>query len=291
MSAFGYPGPDGDPRAEFENWLEEPPPAAALVCCWRCGKHVNPIRGICPMCRAPLGAAGMGAQKAPSDVHPEATAITTLICVFGGMLAISAFFGFVVQFGFADVNKADAATFRRQLYFMLAIEAVDTVLVLSAFFIMARPSPQGQPDAMTRSGAWISALPLLALLLCLNFAYHAFLRWLMHLPPWFNEAVGKSELTGLSLLAVCIQPALIEELFFRRLALDTLRRSMGLHAAVLVSAVMFGMAHIGVPLSIPILIVLGMAFGYARVASNSLALPMLMHFLHNLAVLAFESFR
>ena len=37
---------------------------------------------------------------------------------------------------------------------------------------------------------------------------------------------------------------IIEELFFRYLALGTLRRYLGVHGAVWVSAVMFGVGHV-----------------------------------------------
>jgi membrane protease YdiL (CAAX protease family) len=52
---------------------------------------------------------------------------------------------------------------------------------------------------------------------------------------------------------------------------------------------MFGVAHIGVPLSIPILILVGFAFAGARIASRGLALPISLHFLHNLAILAMSA--
>ncbi len=91
-------------------------------------------------------------------------------------------------------------------------------------------------------------------------------------------------------LAVCVQPALMEELFFRYLALGVLRSSVGVHTAVLVTSVMFAMAHIGAPLGLPVLFVLGIGLGYARVASGGMLLPMAMHFLHNAAVMAIERF-
>ncbi|HEV3257192.1 MAG TPA: CPBP family intramembrane glutamic endopeptidase [Gemmataceae bacterium] len=52
---------------------------------------------------------------------------------------------------------------------------------------------------------------------------------------------------------------------------------------------MFGMAHVGVPLSIPLLMVVGLFLGYVRTASRSLLLPMLMHFGHNAAILLLGS--
>jgi membrane protease YdiL (CAAX protease family) len=81
---------------------------------------------------------------------------------------------------------------------------------------------------------------------------------------------------------------IVEELFFRYLVLGHLRTVMGMHGAVWVSSVMFGMAHVHAFGSVPILIVVGAGLGYMRVMSGSLAVPMLMHGLHNAAVLAWE---
>ena len=80
--------------------------------------------------------------------------------------------------------------------------------------------------------------------------------------------------------------AIVEELFFRYLALGTLRRVLGMHGAVWVSAVMFGMAHIFVLPSIPLLTLVGVVLGYMRVWSGGMTLPISLHFLHNLAIIA-----
>jgi uncharacterized protein len=85
-----------------------------------------------------------------------------------------------------------------------------------------------------------------------------------------------------------VQPAIVEELFFRHLVLGSLRTTLGGHGAVWLSSVMFALAHIGTPISLPVLMVLGVVLGYARWGSGGLALPMVLHFLHNLFVLLLE---
>jgi membrane protease YdiL (CAAX protease family) len=64
---------------------------------------------------------------------------------------------------------------------------------------------------------------------------------------------------------------------------------MGGNAVVWVTALMFALAHIGAPLSMPVLFVMGLLFGYARWASGSLYLPMFLHFVHNAAVMAMNA--
>lgn len=282
MSQIGSHHDEVDPRAAFENWLEDvPADPSTMVCCWRCAKTVSNAKGICPFCRASLSPARNLLPDA-ATAHPEATAVIRLIGVFAVLLLTSVVFGLLIRFGFST-----EVTYKQQLKYMLGVEGVDTVLVLFAYFWLRPASPVSAPPTV-RNGAWVTAFPLLAVLLGVNFAFHAFLRWFAQLPLPPSEAAEMSKTAWLTLLAVCIQPALIEELFFRRVALDTLHPVMGMHAAVLVSAVMFGMAHIGTPLSIPVLMLLGVALGYARLASNGLVLPTLMHFFHNLAVLGFE---
>jgi membrane protease YdiL (CAAX protease family) len=47
---------------------------------------------------------------------------------------------------------------------------------------------------------------------------------------------------------------------------------------------MFGLAHLGVPLSVPILILIGVMLGYARVLTGGVCIPILLHFIHNMLV-------
>lgn len=54
---------------------------------------------------------------------------------------------------------------------------------------------------------------------------------------------------------------------------------------------MFALAHLYNPLGLPILFLIGIILGYARVYSGGLLLPMLMHFGHNFAIIYLESMR
>jgi uncharacterized protein len=118
----------------------------------------------------------------------------------------------------------------------------------------------------------------------INHGYHTVLRTYLGVRPTRDAVVAANGITPLLLIAYCVEPAVVEELFFRYLALDTLRGVTSVHLSVAISSLMFGMAHIGAPLSIPMLALVGVPLAYARVASGSLALPMVLHFLHNLLV-------
>jgi membrane protease YdiL (CAAX protease family) len=202
-----------------------------------------------------------------------------VIVIYALMLVVSVFWGWVMLAGGARMTP-DAVTAGTFL-----VEMIDAVLVVTAVCVLGRVGlPDPPPGA--RPAAWALSAPTLFLLLCLNLAYSALLRQFIGL-----DAGPKGPgLTPITLLVVCVQPAVVEELFFRYTALGVLRRASGLHAAVWVTAAMFAMAHVYNPLGVPYLFLAGVVFGYAR-AWGGLSLSMLMHFVHNLAVVAIEGVR
>ncbi|HYO25375.1 MAG TPA: CPBP family intramembrane glutamic endopeptidase, partial [Lacipirellulaceae bacterium] len=92
----------------------------------------------------------------------------------------------------------------------------------------------------------------------------------------------------LTVLTLCVQPALVEEAFCRGLAIRLLRRVIGVHSTVMISATMFSLMHVAVLLSMPYLFLVGLALGYLRIASGTIWLPIVVHFFHNLLVLMIE---
>jgi sodium transport system permease protein len=80
-------------------------------------------------------------------------------------------------------------------------------------------------------------------------------------------------------LAVGVTPAICEELFFRGWILSGLRRS-GMIPALLVTAVLFGLAHASVYRVLPTAF-LGFVFGYAVWKTRSIATSVIAHALNN----------
>jgi uncharacterized protein len=284
----------------------EPIPAMQLIACWRCHKWVPDSATICPHCEARLKVEEHTGLRVTaenpdnpycsatividtrdaarsSETSRRAEAVTRVVWFFLAILGVGVVHGLAAHAVVAAAQRP-ADTANGQLALVLAAEGIDILLVLFALFTVPRPPPLVRSDRQRLAG-WFLAIPILAVVLTLNFAYHWLLRKYLRLPDHLLEPeFGDSHI--LVIFAVtCVQPAFIEELFFRYLALGSLRAVAGIAGAIWMSSIMFGMAHIGMPLSIPILIIVGVGLGYARVLSGSMVLPMLMHFVHNTVVM------
>ena len=206
---------------------------------------------------------------------------------FGLFLLTSVVFGMLTSFGMEDAPPTLSAA-RRQLHLIVVIEILDAALVAAALFTVARPLRRPALVQLPPALLWAGALAGVFALVAVNATYHEVLRLYLATQPARDAIVSAIGITPLVVFAYCIQPAIVEELFFRYLALDTLRGVMSVHQAVFISSLMFGMAHVGVPLSVPMLILVGVPLAYARVWSGGLALPMAMHFLHNAIIVLMD---
>jgi membrane protease YdiL (CAAX protease family) len=252
--------------------------------CWRCAKEVRRAVAFCPHCGAPRRRRAETGSGAKADVTAPMTQVMAVFAIF---LLTTLVFGTLTSFGMREETPT-AAGAARHLHLMVAVEIVDAAVVGAALLLVRRPGRWPPLFRISAPLLWAGAILGVFLLVGVNAAYHEALRRYLALQPMRDALVAATGLTPLVIAAYCLQPAIVEELFFRRLALDTLRDVMPVHQAVFVSSLMFGMAHIGVPLSVPMLILVGVPLAYARVVSGGIALPMLLHFLHNAIILVLD---
>ncbi len=275
-----------DPGAAPHEPADPTPPAP----CWRCGKSAPATVAVCPYCRAPLSSAVVCLAPDASLAlapHKESAALLRMIGVYSAMLLLS------LVVGLAHRPELFAADVPRQptpdelLTPIIVLEVADTLLVLFALVWIAFPR---QPCVSWSrwAVAWLLFWPVLAVMLALNLGYHAVVTDVLNLPMLESEIRAYPDLFWWWVVLICVQPAVVEEVFFRGFVLGVLRAHLGVHASVMITALMFALAHIAVPLSMPVLFVLGLGMGYARVASGGLLLPIAMHFAHNAVVLAVE---
>ena len=246
--------------------------------CWRCGKAFDTAILICPYCRA----SRVIRYKEPyrkSATNAETGSISLLMWLYAGMLASLIFIGAIVRL---DPNKNPVADEAIAIVVAIAIvEIFDAILVVIGC-VKARPTLNPWWKGYRRAAlAWLGGAVMLAAMLAINIWYHDFLKIQLKLPEDGSGLKSLKDFPFLVIVLLCLQPAVFEELFFRYLALGHFRSVMGVHGAVWISSLMFGLAHLGAPLSMPILILLGVFLGYARVSGGTLLLPMVMHFFHN----------
>jgi uncharacterized protein len=230
--------------------------------------------------------------ESPEKPLPSYGELFIVMAIYAGMMSVSfsqVIFGLVFDMG--RIAERDSGMKRQLIYDSLIFELIDAVIVVVGLICVGRPLAKNA--AWLKLPTWGLSIPLFFVALAINFGYHALLVWLLK-----GDDVGAGEDTtsiglkdGLwAILLVCVQPAVIEELFFRYTLLGHLRKHLGLHSSVWVSSVLFGMAHLGNIPGWPVLIFIGAGLGYARVLSGGLALPIALHFCHNFAVLLAEHY-
>ncbi len=131
--------------------------------------------------------------------------------------------------------------------------------------------------------AWIG-LAALVPLLAVNYGYH----------EWFLRALGVTGAEtiveirntlgrGGAIFFICVMPAIVEEIAFRGLLQHWLQIAIKPMRAVILASALFTVMHFTV-LSSPYLFAVGMLLGIVKWKTGSLYPSMLIHFLHNLAV-------
>ncbi len=137
---------------------------------------------------------------------------------------------------------------------------------------------------------FVQGLLLLAAVLIVNFLWHSFL-W--HMAPEklrghdFEDLIGLVPSVAGRVVLICIMPAVFEEIGFRGLIQTWLMRVLSPWKAVALAGALFSAAHFSV-LSAPYLLMAGCLFGWVRWRTGRILPAMILHFLHNLAVLCYE---
>lgn len=278
---------ESEPLDAYAPELDEPAgPTVEFVECWRCGKPVEE-GAACARCGArPKWSSIASGGPGPRAVRSVGeTAAVRLLAAYGLLLITSVVYGWFIRFGLDARAFAAPDAAESQVYRMMALEAFDAVLILAAVAWVPVPEAVGKVSTRRAIASWLASPLLLAVALGANFGYHQLILRAAGLPDVQDELVQALGIGPLLILSICVLPAIFEEIFFRHLALGRLRGVTGVHGAVFVSSIMFGVLHIFAPLSIPILMVVGVVLGYARVLSGGLLLPILLHFAHNLIVI------
>jgi membrane protease YdiL (CAAX protease family) len=89
------------------------------------------------------------------------------------------------------------------------------------------------------------------------------------------------------IFVVAIIPALCEEILFRGLVQKSFEQKFKPYFSIFITSLFFGLYHFN-PYGLVALVALGFYFGFAAYKSDSIFVPMILHFINNfLAVIAF----
>ena len=248
-------------------------------------------------------------RKIPS-MSPNKAAILGLIAVFfifqfgGGLLALSVF-GF--DLNNADMNLMRLLTIGSQILFILFPAILFSKLVFEDVTSIIRfRMPKPKEVGLFAFGLFL-LVPLLQEYLTLQNYILAelaktvpFIDGIKNFLDMLDKLVEESYLQLLTannlfeyilvIFTVSITPAICEEIFFRGFVQKSFEFKQKPFTAILLTSIFFGFYHFN-PYGLLPLIVLGMYLGYSAYKSNSIVVPIVLHFLNNfIAIIAFFIF-
>lgn len=240
-------------------------------------------------------------------MSPNKAAILGLIAVFfifqfgGGLLALSVF-GF--DLNNADMNLMRLLTIGSQILFILFPAILFSKLVFEDVTSIIR----FRLPKLREIGIFVIGLVLLVPLLQ-NYMYlqnygfielsksSEFVAGIKNFLDMLDKLVEQSYLQLLTgsnileyiiiILTVSVTPAICEEVFFRGYVQKSFEYKQKPITAILLTSIFFGLYHFN-PYGLLPLVVLGMYLGYSAYKSNSIVVPIVLHFLNNfIAIMAF----
>lgn len=269
--------------------FSEPSPETQSVACWRCEKQYESRNPVCPWCAANNRSLDVSSAHS-KPIRQKSPAIVRVVWSFAVLAAVSLLFALASAL-LPSTFEEGTEEWAREVYLRIGVLELFSTLVIWGSYVMIPVRPEWpQPSQSQKLSAWLMAIPLLALVLSVNLAYHWWLRAVCGVEDVLADLVVFQQLWPWFLLTICIQPAVMEEVFFRHIALGASLEVTPGKQAVFLSALLFAMAHLGTPLSIPTLTLLGIVLGMLRLSSGGLILPILFHFFHNLLIVLLEPF-
>lgn len=165
---------------------------------------------------------------------------------------------------------------------LVIISTIITILFLVIFFLIRKKNILTETAVKKTGGKYILLAGGLGLscMLVINFALSLLPEsWLMAYSEQSNMLVEGSALA--IIISTMVMAPLIEELIFRGLMLSRLRKGMSDRAAVLICALIFGVAH-GQILWMVYTFALGIVLGLVAVKSDSVVPGIVLHMVFNI---------
>ncbi|MFA7418421.1 MAG: CPBP family intramembrane glutamic endopeptidase [Melioribacteraceae bacterium] len=247
-------------------------------------------------------------RKIFSTMQPATAAFIALVGIFityqiGGAILTLLIFG--LNFDKADVNQMRLLTMGGQIMLMLLPTLLFARYVYPAHITQILRVKFPKPKEI---GIFIAGLILLTpLLQSYLFLQNYFLDKAADLFPilrkltnvldqldkmveqTYGELLKATSVFEASfvIFVVAIIPALCEEILFRGLVQKSFEQKFKPYFSIFITSLFFGLYHFN-PYGLVALVALGFYFGFAAYKSDSIFIPMILHFINNfLAVIAF----
>jgi membrane protease YdiL (CAAX protease family) len=249
-------------------------------------------------------------QKFAHGINPHTAAFLALAVVFilyqfGGAILTLLIFG--LEFEKADVNSVRLLTMGGQILFILLPALIFAKFVYTDVTSSLRVRIPSLKEIIVFIGGLILLTPLLQSFLYIqNFLFkkladssplvNSIRKLIDEIDKMVQSAYGSLLQSdsifeaSLIVFVVAVIPALCEETFFRGFVQRSFEHRFKPLWSIILTAVFFGIYHFN-PYGLIALIALGVYFGYAAYLSNSIFIPIILHFLNNfIAVTAFMIF-
>ncbi len=234
------------------------------------------------------------------SISPVTAAVTGLIGVFilyqfvGGLLTVF-IFGF--DFQNADINAVRLMTMGGQILFILFPALLLSKMVYEDVTTVIRFRYPTKNQILTFSVGMIILIPLLQNYLYIQNYFieqlaqsNEFVNHLKQLVDKLDKLVEETYgqiLTAnnfidafLIVVVVAITPAICEEVFFRGFVQKSFEQRYKPYWSALITAIFFGLYHFN-PYGLIPLIALGFYLGWSAYTTNSIFIPMILHFINN----------
>jgi len=247
-------------------------------------------------------------KKPFSVIQPATAAFIALVGIFiayqvGGAILTLLIFG--MDFQKADVNQIRLLTMGGQLMLMLL-----PTLLLAKYVYPLNITQMLRVKAPKTKEVWLFILGLIILIPLLQsymYLQNAFLESVSNFSPilkkvmnmldeldklveqTYGDLLKSSNVFDASfvIFVVAVVPAICEEVLFRGFVQKSFEQKFKPYYSIFITSLFFGLYHFN-PYGLMALISLGFYFGYAAYKSDSILVPIVLHFLNNfLAVLAF----
>jgi len=247
--------------------------------CSYCGAKLLPFYYFCIACGKPYKSTESVVSPDLPEVLTDGQKVNRLAPAVGPMFW--AFFSAVI------IGSVIAAVIPEE-YPLLGIGIATTLLAVLtlAYSIVHWPMLKLAFQRFGFDSIWsYVGLVVLVPALGINYLYHSFLVELMDPDFARPDYMEGGEISiWIPIFFVCVCPAIVEETSFRGLIQGWLMRAITPLKAIVFAGFLFTVLHFNI-LSFPYLFALGCLLGWVKWKTGSIYPAILIHFLHNLAVI------